>query len=121
MDKPLLRWGIIGCADIARKNWQAIWNSGNGRVAAVGSRDLRRSRRFIRECQADAPFRPAPRALGSYEELLAAPDVDAVYIPLPTGLRGRWVKQAADAGKHVVCEKPCAVSVAELTGMLDSC
>ena len=120
-DKPLLRWGIIGCADIARKNWKGIWNSGNGRVAAVASRDLRRSRRFIRECQADAPFRPAPRALGSYEELLAAPDVDAVYIPLPTGLRAQWVKRAADAGKHVVCEKPCAVSVAELRGMLDSC
>ena len=121
MDKPLLRWGILGAANIARKNWKAIWNSKNGRVAAVASRDLRRSRRFIKECQAQAPFRPAPRALGSYEELLAAPDVDAVYIPLPTGIRGHWVKRAAEAGKHVVCEKPCATSVAELAEMLDAC
>jgi predicted dehydrogenase len=120
-DEPFLRWGIIGSADIARKNWKAIWNSGNGRVVDVASRDLRRSRRFIRECQAHALFEPPPRAFGSYEELLADPDVDAVYIPLPTGIRGTWVKRAAEAGKHVVCEKPCAVSVAELTEILATC
>ena len=100
MDRPLLRWGILGAANIARKNWKAIWNSKNGCVTAVASRDLQRSQSFINECQAQAPFRPAPRALGSYEELLAAPDVDAVYIPLPTGIRGHWVKRAAEAGKH---------------------
>jgi predicted dehydrogenase len=121
MDKPLLRWGILGCANIARKNWKAIWNSRNGRITAVASRDLNRSRRFIQECQAHAPFEPAPRALGSYEELLAAKDVDAVYIPLPTAIRGTWVKRAAAAGKHVVCEKPCAVSVSELGEMLHTC
>jgi len=121
MDKPLLRWGILGTANIAQKNWKAIWNSQNGRVTAVASRDLKRSRRFIAECQAQAPFRPAPRAIAGYEELLAAPDVDAVYIPLPTGIRGYWVKRAAEAGKHVVCEKPCATSVVELIEMLDAC
>jgi predicted dehydrogenase len=121
MNQPLLRWGILGCANIARKNWKAIWNSGNGRITAVASRDLDRSRRFIQECQAQAPFEPAPRALGSYEALLAAQDVDAVYLPLPTAIRGTWVKRAAEAGKHIVCEKPCAVSVAELTEMLDAC
>ena len=121
MDKPILRWGILGAANIARKNWKAIWNSRNGCVTAVASRDLQRSRQFINECQADAPFPPAPRALGSYEELLAAPDVDAVYIPLPTGIRGHWVKRAAEAGKHVVCEKPCATSVVELVEMLEAC
>jgi predicted dehydrogenase len=121
MDKMLLRWGILGTANIAQKNWKAIWNSQNGRVIAVASRDLKRSRRFIKECQAQAPFRPTPRALGSYEDLLAAPDVDAVYIPLPTGIRGYWVKRAAEAGKHVICEKPCATSVAELVEMLAVC
>lgn len=121
MDKPLLRWGILGAANIARKNWKAIWNSQNGRVTAVASRDLQRSRRFIKECQAQAPFGLAPRALGSYEELLAASDVDAVYIPLPTGVRGHWVKRAAEAGKHVICEKPCATSVVELAEMLEAC
>ena len=99
MDKPLLRWGVLGCANIAQKNWKAIWNSGNGRVTAVASRDLDRSRRFMQECQAQAPFEPAPRPYGSYEELLAASDVDAVYVPLPTGIRGTWVKRAAEAGK----------------------
>jgi predicted dehydrogenase len=121
MDKPLLRWGILGAANIARKNWQAIWNSKNGRVTAVASRDVQRSRSFIEECQAHARFEPAPRALRSYEELLAAPEVDAVYLPLPTALRGHWVKRAAEAGKHVVCEKPCATSVAELAEMLAVC
>src|ERR1035437_9175806 len=121
MDKPLLRWGILGTANIAQKNWNAIWNSQNGCVTAVASRDPQRSRRFIDECQAQAPFPSAPRALDSYEELLAAPDVDAVYIPLPTGIRGHWVKGAAEAGKHVLCEKPCATSLVELVEMLDAC
>ena len=121
MDKPILRWSILGAANIARKNWKAIWNSQNGRVTAVASRDLQRSRRFIDECQAQTPCPSAPRALGSYEELLAAPDVDAVYIPLPTGIRGHWVKRAAEAGKHVICEKPCATRVVELVEMLEAC
>jgi predicted dehydrogenase len=121
MNTLLLRWGILGCANIARKNWKAIWNSGNGRVSAVASRGLERSQNFIAECQHHAPFPSVPRALGSYEELLAAADVDAVYIPLPTGIRGQWIKRAATAGKHIVCEKPCATSVAELAEILDEC
>lgn len=120
MKKPLLRWGILGAANIARKNWKAIWNSGNGRVAAVASRSLERSRQFIAECQAEAPFDPAPKALGDYEEIIAGKDIDAVYIPLPTGIRAEWVKRAAIAGKHIVCEKPCAASVAELREMLEA-
>ena len=121
MDKPLLRWGILGAAEIARKNWKAIRNSKNGFVTAVASRDLERSRRFIDECQAQAPFEPVPTALGSYDQLLASPDIDAVYIPLPTAVRKKWVKRAAEAGKHVICEKPCAASVADLVEMLDAC
>jgi hypothetical protein len=77
---------------------EAIWNSGNGRVSAVASRVLQRSRRFIDLCQAHAPFNTAPRAYGSYEQLLSDPEVDAVYFPLPTAVRGHWVKQAAAAG-----------------------
>ncbi len=117
----VLRWGILGAANIARKNWKAIWNSGNGVVTAVASRDIERSRRFIDECQAQAAFKSRPRAFDSYEELLASNEVDAVYIPLPTGIRGPWVKRAAEAGKHVLCEKPCATSVAELIEMLETC
>jgi len=121
METPQLRWGIMGTSNIARKNWKAIGNSKNGHVTAVASRELHRSQLFIDECQAQAPFGTIPRALGSYEELLAAPEVDAVYIPLPTAIRGEWVKRAAEAGKHIVCEKPCATRVAELVEILDAC
>ena len=121
MTENKLRWGILGAAQIARKNWQAIHNTGNSTVVAVASRDVERGRRFITECQASAPQEAVPQALGSYEELLAAKNVDAVYIPLPTGLRKEWVIRAAEAGKHVVCEKPCATSVADLREMLDAC
>jgi predicted dehydrogenase len=116
-----LRWGILSTAQIARKNWKAIRNTGNSTIVAVASRELERSRRFIAGCQADVPLETAPRALGSYEELLASKDVDAVYIPLPSGLRKEWVIRAAEAGKHVVCEKPCATSVADLRQMLEAC
>ena len=118
---PPLRWGIVGTANIARKNWRAIANTGNGTVVAVASRDVTRSRQFIAECQGASPMATTPRALGSYEELIAAPDVDAVYIPLPTGLRKEWVIRAAAAGKHIVCEKPCATTVADLREMLEAC
>ena len=86
MDKQVLRWGILGAANIARKNWKAIRNPGNGIFTIVASRNMDRGRRFIEECKAQAPFEQAPRAPGSYEELLAARDVDTVYIPLPTGM-----------------------------------
>ena len=118
--KPL-RFGILGAAGIARKNWKAILHSGNSTLAAVASRDAAKARQFIAELQAEAPFATPPAALGSYEALLADPRIDAVYIPLPTALRAEWVIRAAEAGKHVVCEKPCAVSTAVLDTMLSAC
>jgi predicted dehydrogenase len=120
MNPSKLRWGILGAADIARKNWKAIREAGEALVA-VASRDGERARRFITECQADAPFDAAPAAFGSYDALLERSDVDAVYIPLPTGVRKEWVVRAANAGKHVVCEKPCAPNVADLRAMLEAC
>jgi predicted dehydrogenase len=75
-----LRWGILGTARIARKNWKAIRHSGNGVVVAVASRDLARAGEFIADCQRLEPFDTVPRALDGYEKLLAAPDVDAVYL-----------------------------------------
>jgi predicted dehydrogenase len=121
VDKPLFRWGILGAAEIARKNWKAIRNSQNGILTVVASRALDRSRRFVAECQSEAPFATLPRAVGRYEDLIAADDVDGVYIPLPTGVRKEWVLRAAQAGKHVVCEKPCSVSVRDLAEMLEAC
>ena len=116
-----VRWGILGAAEIARKNWRAIQLSGNSQVVAVASREIERSRRFITECQSEAPMDLVPEAFGSYEELLASKNVDAIYMPLPTAVRKQWVLRAAEAGKHVVCEKPCAASVKDLREMLAAC
>ena len=114
------RWGILGAANIARKNWDAIRHAENATLVAVASRSKPRAEEYIRECQLAAPH-PATPAACTYEELLARPDIDAVYIPLPTGIRKEWVIKAAEAGKHVLSEKPCAPTVAELEEMLAAC
>ena len=116
-----LRFGILSTANIGRTNWKAVFNSGNCVVSAVASRDVKRSRQFIREGQREFPFAVEPAALGSYEELIGSPNVDTVYIPLPTGLRKEWVLRAAAAGKHVICEKPCGVSFADVQEMTAAC
>ena len=116
-----LRIGFLSTAGIGRKNWKAIFHSGNCVISAVASRDAGKSRKFIDDCQREFAFAETPRAFGSYEEMIESPDVDAVYIPLPTGLRKEWVLRAAVAGKHILCEKPCAISAAELEEMLAAC
>jgi predicted dehydrogenase len=121
MTSDTLRWGILGTARIIGKNWRAIHESGRGVVTAVASRDLDKARRFIRERQAEAAFEPEPCALGSYEELINRSDVDAVYVPLPTGLREEWIVRAARAGKHILSEKPAATGLAPLRRILDAC
>ncbi len=115
------RWGILGAANIARKNWKSIRNAGNCSLVGVASRDIDRATQFIRECQASAPTDPQPSAFAGYEALIASPDIDAVYIPLPTGLRKQWVLEAAAAGKHVMCEKPCGESAEDLREMIEAC
>ena len=121
MTARVCRWGILGTAGIARKNWQAIRLAGNAALVAVASRSLERSREFIAACQAACPQPPAPAAVEGYAELLRRSDVDAVYIPLPTGLRKQWVLEAARAGKHVLVEKPVGVTAADVREMLDEC
>ena len=101
------RWGILGVAKIAlEKVIPAIQASATGEVVAIASRSLAKA-------QAAADRVPIPRAYGSYEELLADSDVDAVYIPLPNHLHVPWSIRAMEAGKHVLCEKPIATSAAE--------
>jgi predicted dehydrogenase len=117
----ICRWGILSTATIARKTWQAIRKAGNARLEAVASRNRDRAREFVDLCQGLVPFETAPAALGDYDELLARADIDAVYIPLPTGIRKPWVLKAAAAGKHVLCEKPCAVNSADLREMIEAC
>lgn len=121
MKSDTCRWGILGTATIARKNWQAIRDAGNATVIAVASRDPARSRQFIDECQSEVPFPAKPVALGSYEEAIAHPDLDALYIPLPTGVRKPWVIRAAQAGKHVLVEKPLGRNAAEVAEMIAAC
>src|SRR5271170_2493543 len=79
MTKHTIRWGILGTAQIARKNWQSIFQTGDSTITAVASRDLARSRQFVADCQGVMPMASVPEAFGSYEELLASRNVDAVY------------------------------------------
>ncbi|MFN9718912.1 MAG: Gfo/Idh/MocA family protein [Planctomycetota bacterium] len=121
MAEEFCRWGILSTAGIARKNWHSIANSGNGRVVAVASRSVEKAKQFIDECQSSVPVLHTVDAAGSYEDLLSRSDVDAVYVPLPTGLRTEWVVKAAQAGKHVMVEKPCGVTAADVRKMIDAC
>jgi len=103
------------------KNWQSVALSGNGVVVAVASRERAKAQAWIDECSAHVPFAEKPEAVEGYDALLARDDIDAVYIPLPTGVRTEWAIKAARAGKHVVCEKPCGVDVAEVEEILAAC
>jgi predicted dehydrogenase len=116
-----LKIGFLSTAGIGRKNWKAIFHSGNCVVSAVASRGVERSRAFIDDCQRECAFPEKPSAYGSYEELLTAKGVDAIYFPIPTGLRKEFVLRAAHNGKHILCEKPCAASSADLDEMLAAC
>ena len=84
------RWGILSTAEIGQKNWKAILNAPSATLTAVASRDRDRAARFVQRLQAAAPFATPPAALGAYESLLESADVDAVYLPIPTGLRTDW-------------------------------
>ncbi|XP_051139520.1 uncharacterized oxidoreductase At4g09670-like [Andrographis paniculata] len=115
--EPPVRYGILGCANIARKMWRAILLSGNSTVVAVGSRSLAKAEAFAKE----NGFPGSARAYGSYDAVIDDPDVDAVYIPLPTSLHRRWAALAAEKKKHVLLEKPVALNVAELDEILAAC
>ena len=121
MTTKTCRWGILGAAFIARKNWQAIRDAGNATLIAVASRDMAKAQAFIAECQSSAPHPTLPQAMGSYAALLARPDIDAVYVPLPTGLRKEWVIRAAQAGKHVLVEKPAGCTASDVAEIIAAC
>lgn len=117
----MIRWGFLGTAGIARKNWAAVRHAGNGILTAVASRKLDKACEFIKECQLSVPFPQIPKAVEGYAAILENPEIDAVYVPLPTGLRKDWVIKAARAGKHVLSEKPSAISAADLEEMIAVC
>ena len=110
-----LRWGILSTAHIATgKVIPGIQKASRCEVVAIGSRDAGRAR-------GAADRLGIPKAHASYAALLADPEVDAVYIPLPNHLHAEWGIAAARAGKHVLCEKPLALSAADAERMIDAC
>ncbi len=107
------RWGLLSTALINNAILGGMTHSERGEVVAVGSRDKSRA-------EAYAAAKGLPRAYGSYEELLADPDIHIIYNPLPNSLHKEWTIKALQAGKHVLCEKPFAVSLPEVDAMFDA-
>ena len=115
MTSKKIRWGILGCARITRRGLiPGIMESQSGMLSALASRTPGTAQEWAAEFS-------VPRSYGSYQELLNDPEIDAVYIPLPNELHKPWVLAAADAGKHVLCEKPLALNAAEARAMVDHC
>jgi predicted dehydrogenase len=109
-----VRWGVLSTAKIGvEKVIPAMQGGRYSRVEAIASRNLSHARKA-------AAGLGIPRAYGSYEELLADPELDAVYIPLPNHLHLPWALRALQAGKHVLCEKPIGLSAAEAEAMLQA-
>jgi len=109
-----VKWGILGTAGIARKRVvPAMRDCKLAEVAAVGSRSLDKSREFAKEFG-------IPKACGSYEELINDPEIEVIYNPLPNHLHVEWSIRAASRGKHVLCEKPVARTVAEARRLLEA-
>ncbi len=110
-----VRWGVIGVSSIAvRAVIPAIQRSHNGRLDAIASRTAAKANEAARRMR-------IPRAHDSYEALLDDPDVQAVYIPLPNSLHREWTVRCAEAGKHVLCEKPLGLSAGECDEMIAAC
>ncbi len=108
-----LRIGILGCANIARQFVRDVAASPDVRVVAAASRNAENAAAF-------AAGLNIPRSLGSYEALLADDGTDAVYIPLPNSLHAEWASKAAQAGKHILCEKPLSLGLAEAQAMFSA-
>ena len=108
-----IRWGVLGAANIATKKVIPAMQKGQfSTMAAIASRDLNRARRAADDLGIE-------KAYGSYEELLADPDIDAVYNPLPNHLHVPWSIAAAEARKHVLCEKPLSLNLLEARKLVD--
>jgi len=100
------KWGVLGCAGIAAKTCSGMVEASNAVVAAVGSRYKAKAEKFI----SDNTLGAQAKAYGSYQEVLDDPEVQVVYVPLPTSMKREWVLKAAAAKKHVLCEKPLAAT-----------
>lgn len=115
MTERKVRWGIMSTAGIGRGSViPGIQGSKRNEVKAVASRSLEKAQAFAKDLN-------IPVAYGSYEELLNDPEIDAVYIPLPNHLHKVWTIKAAQAGKHILCEKPIALDEIEAAELVEAC
>jgi xylose dehydrogenase (NAD/NADP) len=109
------RWGVISSAQIGLNHViPAIQNSSNGRVVCIGTPHPERAEKRAQKLG-------VPRVHDSYAAVLEDPEVEAVYIPLPNSMHHEWTLRAAQRGKHVLCEKPLALTAAECREMIDAC
>src|SRR5512145_3147852 len=107
MANKVLQWGLLSTARINRALITPLRASNRNQLLAVASRTQESAEKYAREWK-------IPRAHGSYEALLADPEIDVIYISLPNHLHAPWTIKAVEAGKHVLCEKPLALSVEEV-------
>ena len=110
MPAQILRWGFLSTANINKALYGPLHTSKRNRLLAVGSRTQEKADVYARQWKIE-------RAYGSYEALLADPDIDVIYNPLPNHLHAEWTIKAMDAGKHVLCEKPMALTLEEVDAM----
>jgi len=109
-----IQWGIIGAGGIAKNFAKGVAHSRTGRIVAIGSRSQEKADKFADE------FCPSARRHGSYEALLADADVQAVYIATPHPMHAEWAVKAAEARKHILCEKPIGINHAEAMAIVEA-
>lgn len=110
----MLRWGILSTANIGLQHViPAILESENGIVTAIASRNGAKAKEVAQRFA-------IPHAFGSYEELLTCDNIDAVYIALPCAMHAEWAIKAADAGKHVLCEKPISLQAEQIDAIIEA-
>jgi D-xylose 1-dehydrogenase (NADP+, D-xylono-1,5-lactone-forming) len=110
MPTQRLNWGLLSTARISRSLIPILQNSERNRLAAVASRSQDAAETYARQWE-------IPRAFASYDAMLQSPEIDVIYNPLPNHLHAEWTIKALQAGKHVLCEKPLALTLAEVDAM----
>lgn len=113
MTDRILKWGLLSTARINRSVIPPLRASKRNQLSAVASRSQDTADAYAREWK-------IPRALGSYEALLADPEIDVIYNPLPNSMHAEWSIKAVQAGKHVLCEKPIALTLDEMDAMMQA-
>ena len=108
-----VRWGMLSTSGVGRVAAAALADVPDAEFAAIAGRDGGQAAAYAAELG-------IPRSFGNYDELLADPEIDAVYVPLPIALHAEWTIKALQAGKHVLCEKPFAPTVAEVESCFDA-